>query len=159
MKKILTVLILFLTVTTACAAEAPVLFLHGQVRQGEMLFGYVSPGAQITVNDERITPRKDGWFSVGIGRDDTGNLTFKAIKDGEQTERSYKITPRKWRVQRIDGLPQNTVTPTEEEEQRIAAEMVLAKEARQKALIRKCLFVFPCLRKAASPAFTDLSGF
>ncbi|MBR1946224.1 MAG: M23 family metallopeptidase [Alphaproteobacteria bacterium] len=132
MKKLFMLPILSATITAACAAEAPVLFLHGQIRQGEMLFGFASPGSQITINDEQITARKDGWFAVGIGRDDTGILTFKAVKDGKQTERSYKINPREWRVQRIDGLPQNTVTPSQEEQERIAAEMVLAKEARQK---------------------------
>ena len=120
------------TVVPAIAAEAPVLFLHGQVRQGEMLFGYVSPESKLTVNGEAVSLRKDGWFAVGIGRDETGDMVFNAEKDGKRTIRTYPIEKREWRVQKIDGLPQNTVTPTPEEEKRIAAEMVMAWEARQK---------------------------
>ncbi|MBO4644274.1 MAG: M23 family metallopeptidase [Alphaproteobacteria bacterium] len=116
----------------AVETEAPVLFLNGQVRQGEMLFGYVTPGSEITLNGVPVTTRSDGWFVIGIGRNDTGDLTLKATKDGRETSRTYSISPRKWRVQHVDGLPQNTVTPTPEEEIRIASDIALAKEARQK---------------------------
>ena len=125
----------FLTaIVPAMAAEAPVLFLHGQVRQGEMLFGYATPESKVTVNGETVSLRKDGWFVVGIGRDETGNLVFNAEKNGERTIRTYPVEKREWRVQHVDGLPQNTVTPTPEEEKRIADEMVMAWEARQKTV-------------------------
>ena len=135
MKHFLLSAFLFLTLmfpVGAAETEAPVLFLHGQVRQGEMLFGYVTPGSRLTVNDDPVTLRPDGWFVIGIGRNDTGYLTFNALKNDKKTTRTYPIDTRKWRIQRVDGLPQNTVTPTPEEEERIAAEMVLAKEARKK---------------------------
>ena len=137
MKHILLSAVLFLTLmfpVGAAETEAPVLFLHGQVRQGEMLFGFVTPGSQLTVNDDPVTLRPDGWFVIGIGRNDTGNLTFNAVKNDKKTTRTYPIDARKWRIQRVDGLPQNTVTPTPEEEERIAAEMVLAKKARKKGV-------------------------
>ena len=135
MKHLFLSTLLFLTVSTSAAvAEAPALSFYGQIRQGEMLFGHVTPGSKITVNDEPITPRKDGWFAVGIGRNDTGDLVFKAEKDGELNIQTYPIKPRQWRVQHVNGLPQNTVTPTPEEEKRIAEEMVMAWEARQKSV-------------------------
>lgn len=118
----------------AGAANAPILFLNGEVRQGEMLFGYVTPDAKLTLNNELITPRKDGWFAVGIGRNDEGTLIFKAEKNGISTERSYPVSPREWKVQRIDGLPQNTVTPSPEEQKRIADEMKMTKNAREKSV-------------------------
>ena len=128
-------LIFFLSLIAAVkagAAEPPVLFLQGQARQGEMLFGYVTPQSELTLNGEKVATRADGWFLFGIGRDDTGDLTLKAVKDGAKTVRTYTIAPRKWNVQRINGLPQNTVTPTEEEEQRIAREFTLTQDARMK---------------------------
>ena len=135
MKRFLLSSFFFLTAALpSVAAEAPVLFLHGQVRQGEMLFGFATPGSKVTVNDEPVSPRKDGWFALGIGRNDDGNLEFKVEKDGETTTRTYPVAARTWRVQKIDGLPPNTVTPTPEEEKRIAAEMAMAWEARQKTV-------------------------
>lgn len=128
-------LIFFLLLTAAVkagAAEPPVLFLQGQVRQGEMLFGYVTPQSALTLNGEKIETRADGWFLFGIGRDDAGDLTLKAVKDGAETVRAYTIAPRKWNVQRINGLPQNTVTPNAEEDERIAREFALTQDARTK---------------------------
>lgn len=116
---------------SACATDAPVLFLNGEVRQGEMLFGYVSPDAELTVDEERVIPRKDGWFAVGIGRDDEGVLKFKADRNGAVTEREYPIRKREWKVQSINGLPQNTVTPSAEEQKRIADDFAAAKKARE----------------------------
>lgn len=133
MKRFFLFALIFLTPFRVLADEAPILFLNGQVRQGEMLFGYASPGSKITVNGEQIVPRSDGWFAVGIGRDDTGNLVFNVEKNGKKTKRSFPIEPRKWRVQRVDGLPQNTVTPSPEEEKRIADDIAMAKEARKKS--------------------------
>lgn len=129
------VILMLLTVTTAgnaLAGEAPVLFFQGQMRQGEMVFGFVSPGSDLTVNGEKIVPRKDGWFTFGIGRDETGTLTFTAVKDAQKTVRTYTIASRKWNVQRVDGLPQNTVTPSPQEEERIAQDFVVTQNARQK---------------------------
>ncbi|MBR4127320.1 MAG: M23 family metallopeptidase [Alphaproteobacteria bacterium] len=125
-----------LSLLTACASTGatadPVFFLNGEVRQGEMLFGFATPESKVTVNGDTLNPRKDGWFALGIGRNDDGKLKFEIEKDGKIFTRSFTIQPRKWRIQRIDGLPQNTVTPTPEEEKRIAAEMVMARDARQK---------------------------
>ena len=111
-------------------AQALTLFFHGQPRQGELLFGYVSPQAVLTLNDETITPRADGWFVVGIGRDDTDDLRFVAETEEEKLQKTLKIIPREWKVQAVNGLPQNTVTPNEAEQKRIEREFALTAKAR-----------------------------
>lgn len=121
---------LFLLLARPALAEAPVLFFQGQFRQGEMLIGYVTPGSKLTVNGEKIHIRPDGWFMYGIGRDEKGKLTFTAQKKKEKTVRTYDVQPRKWNIQRVDGLPQNTVTPNKEEQERIEKEAVITQEAR-----------------------------
>lgn len=135
MKQFFSFFLLFITFAfSANATQAPVLFLNGQVRQGEMLFGYVTPESTLTVNGEQIIPRKDGWFVIGISRDEEGSLSFKAEKDGKTTEQNHPVLKRKWNVQRINGLPQNKVTPSPEEEKRIADEALLTKNAREKTV-------------------------
>lgn len=132
MKRLFLFNLLFLSAAvSACATEPPVLFLNGQVRQGEMLFGYVTPGSKLTVGEEMITPREDGWFVLGIGRDDEGSLTFSAEKDDLKTVQVYPVQKRDWRIQRINGLPKNKVNPSEEEQKRIAEEMALSRNARE----------------------------
>lgn len=112
-------------------AQALTLFFHGAPEQGGSLFGYVSPEAKLTMNDKEITPRKDGWFFVGIGRDDTGVLIFKAETDEQVLTKKLTIKPRKWKVQKVNGLPQNTVTPNKAEEERIKRESKITNKARE----------------------------
>ena len=134
MKRLFLILFLLMIGQKAFAQEAPVLYLNGQVRQGEMIFGFVTPGSELTINQKKVIPRKDGWFVFGIGRDDKGTIALKAVKDNQQTTRSYTIAPRKWNIQHVNGLPQNTVTPSEEEQKRIVDEAVLTQKARQKKI-------------------------
>lgn len=114
------------------SANAVTLFFHGQAKQGGTLFGYASPNAEVTLNGEKLDVRKDGWFIVGIGRDDTGFLKFAAQDDDERVEKTFKIKPVKWKVQRVNGLPQNTVTPNKAEQKRIEKEAKITQKAREK---------------------------
>ncbi|MBR1778650.1 MAG: M23 family metallopeptidase [Alphaproteobacteria bacterium] len=134
MKLFFLLMLFFWTAQPAHSMEMPTLSLHGQIRQGEMLFGHVAPESKVTLNGEQISPRSDGWFAFGIGRNDTDPLVFNIEQGDRKATYSFQIEPREWRVQRVDGLPQNTVTPSPEEEQRIADEMVLTQNARQKSI-------------------------
>lgn len=131
MKKLL---LICLAVVFALPVQAQSLsmFIHGKPRQGELMYAHVTPGASVRLNGEKITPRKDGWFVFGIGRDDKGTLTLTAEKNGERIKRVLKIKPRKWNIQRVDGLPQNTVTPSPEEQERIKKENAAVEKARRK---------------------------
>ena len=136
MNRFLTVFSLLFLIACSVKAEPPLLFLHGQPRQGELMYGYVTPGAVVRLNGEKIPVRKDGWFVFGIGRDDKGTLVLSAEKDKAKIKKVLKIKRRKWRIQKVDGLPQNTVTPNEEEQKRIADENALVETARKKKIRR-----------------------
>lgn len=118
--------------TFSARAEDPILYLHGQPRQGELLFAFATPKADVFLNGAEITPRKDGWFAVGIGRGDTGDLVFTVKKNGKTLEKTFKIQPREWNIQRIDGLPENKVNPSSEETARIEKEAAAIADARSK---------------------------
>lgn len=118
--------------TFSARAEDPILYLHGQPRQGELLFAFATPKADVFLNGAEITPRKDGWFAVGIGRGDTGDLVFTVKKNGKTLEKTFKIQPREWNIQRIDGLPENKVNPSSEETSRIEKEAAALADARSK---------------------------
>lgn len=118
--------------TFSAHAEDPILYLHGQPRQGELLFAFATPKADVFLNGAEIKPRKDGWFVVGIGRNDTGDLTFTVKRHGKKLEKTFKIQPREWKIQRIDGLPENKVSPSPEESARIEKEFAATADARDK---------------------------
>ena len=98
----------------AARANAPGLKLAGRFVQGGFAFGRTSPRAEITLDQEMEGPASaDGLFVIGFDRDaaDTAALTVKS-PDG-QADHLAMIDKGDFDVQRIDGLPQDTVTPTD----------------------------------------------
>ena len=49
MNRFLTVFSLLFLIACSVKAEPPLLFLHGQPRQGELMYGYVTPGAVVSL--------------------------------------------------------------------------------------------------------------
>lgn len=107
-------------------------FIHGQVQQGEMLYGFSTPGANVFLDDQQIKVRDDGWFMFGIDRDAKKNIVLKVVKDEEQIVKVLKVKKRKWKIQKIDGLPDNKVNYDEATQQRINKENEATYLARQK---------------------------
>lgn len=127
-------LLSFVLVVTGCAGvpDSPVLFFPEKVSQGDFAFGFATPESDVTMNGEKIEQRDDGWFAFAVGRDERGTLDFKAVKGGKTASRRLEISPVAWRIQKIDGLPQNTVTPNETESKRIAGDFERTRKAREK---------------------------
>jgi murein DD-endopeptidase MepM/ murein hydrolase activator NlpD len=105
--------------------------LMGQFVQGGLVQGRVSPGAKVTVDGHPLRVGPDGDFLVGFGRDAQSVTLGVTYSDGRSETRTLAVEKRSWQIQRVDGLPPPTVTPNEEELQRIRAEAALAIEARK----------------------------
>jgi len=109
--------------------------LDGNAFQGGLLWGRVAPGSGVTWNDRSVSVLPDGSFVLGVGRDapSPGLLSI----DGEAPcEVSVEIAQRTYRIQRVEGVPQQTVTPPEEVLERIARERELVRQAKSKRLQR-----------------------
>jgi len=109
--------------------------LDGNALQGGLLWGRVAPGSGVTWNDRSVSVLPDGSFVLGVGRDapSPGLLSI----DGEAPcEVSVEIAQRTYRIQRVEGVPQQTVTPPEEVLERIARERELVRQAKSKRLQR-----------------------
>jgi murein DD-endopeptidase MepM/ murein hydrolase activator NlpD len=105
--------------------------LEGHMMQGGLLFGHVEPGARVWLDGVGILVSPAGEFILGFGRDAAPEARLR-IEHADNTveERSLAITKRIYQEQRINGLPQNTVTPNAEEEARIAADQAKINAAR-----------------------------
>lgn len=118
----LAALLLALSGIHALAADAD-LQLHGEFIQGGLVLGHVSPGAQVLFGGRTVRVSDEGGFLIGFDRDEAAAVTLTAtLPDGNVIERQLKIASRDYDIQRVDGLPQNTVTPSEQELRRIRAE-------------------------------------
>ena len=123
-------LLLAIAVSAAASRPAPV-ELTGALTQGGVVFGKTEPGATVTLDGRAVRVAKDGRFVFGFGRDAPATATLEVHHaDGTLTHMPLQIASRQYEIQRVEGLPQNLVTPTPEEEARIAREQAEVAQAR-----------------------------
>ena len=92
----------------APVAEAPFPW-RGHLVQGGLLIGRTRPGDRVVIDGQiETTAGATGFFVAGFDRD-AGPSTHILTALGEAT---LPVTPGVFDIQRIDGLPQDQVTPT-----------------------------------------------
>ncbi len=97
--------------------------LGGRLEQGGIVFGTVEEGVTVTLDDQRLALSESGRFVFGLDRDAKPTVTLDVHHPtGEVTTQVLTVAKRDWLIERVDGLPQNTVTPDPETVKRIRAE-------------------------------------
>lgn len=125
---------LLLAATPVFAAEVTI---GGKLEQGGLLVGTAPVGAEIILGERKIKVGADGRFIAGFDRDAGATVTLTVIVSGEAPDvRKLEIGKRAWDVERVNGVPQQLVTPDPELEARIAAEQKLLTAARAKVEAR-----------------------
>jgi len=115
----------------AVAAAEPRLQLDGPLIPGAVLIGTTEPGTELSVGGESVMVGSDGHFVLGLARDAGDELAVRAsFPDGGGMGFSYTIAPREFAVTVVEGVPQNTLTPSDEELRRVAAEQQIIDAAR-----------------------------
>lgn len=107
-------------------AASPLLRLNGKFEQGASVIGRTLPRADIRVDGEVVGKASaGGLFVVGFDRDAKPVTTIAVSTADGSAEHQADIADGHWDVQRIDGLPQDQVTPADPALlARIAAETV-----------------------------------
>lgn len=113
---------------------------QGQLQQGGLVWAQVAPGSQVLVDGEPLDVLEDGTVFAGFGRD--AAATAEVVLRGDKACReTLSIAAREYRIQRVDGVPQQTVTPPPEVLERIARERKLVTAAKARYLTRPDLLV------------------
>lgn len=107
--------------------------LEGTFSQGGLIWGRTEPDAMITANTIQVPIAKDGRFIIGLGRDAPTELIISREGAGACTQ-TFTIARREYRIQRIEGVPQRTVTPPPEDAERIRRERALVQAAKAERL-------------------------
>ena len=88
-----------------------------------MIKGQTEPGTRLSLGKKKIRVDGDGRFLFGFGRDASKTVRLVAIfPDGARTDRVLKVAQRKYKIQRINGLPRKMVTPSKSALKRISEE-------------------------------------
>lgn len=118
----------------ACASTAagpPVSELRGEWRQGSVIFGRAAPGSTVSFKGRPVRVAGDGRFVIGLDRDESPEVELVVARTGVATDRrTFKVEPRTYDIQRIDGLPPSQVTPPPEAQKRIAQDYAQVRAAR-----------------------------
>jgi murein DD-endopeptidase MepM/ murein hydrolase activator NlpD len=95
-------------------ARPPGLSLAGRYVQGGYAIGRTAPRAEVYVDGRPETRASaQGLFVVGFDRDAPPSETIRVVTAGGAADHVVQIAPTAYDVQKIDGLPQNTVTPSD----------------------------------------------
>ena len=147
--KLATVLSLFV----AAAAYLPgyvlasCIELEGSLTQGGLIWGTVPPGSRVTLDGETLDVLQAGTTIAGFGRNAAATAELVVEGGADVCRQTLQITPRQYAVQRVQGVPQKTVTPPPEQLARIRREQALVNAAKAQRLLR------PDLLQAALAGF------
>ena len=101
--------------TTYGLSAAPVpLSLSGKVVQSGYVIGRTAPRAKVLVDDDDVGEASEqGLFVIGFDRDARATCRLEVQTPDASVLRFLKVAPVEYDVQKIDGLPQDQVTPTD----------------------------------------------
>ncbi len=105
--------------------------LTGDFVQGGLVRGKVAPGTEVRFLGRALRVSTGGVFVIGFGRDFATTATLKLrYSDGREELRDLAIERRRYRIQRIDGLPAKMVTPSAKALTRIRREAAAIRAVR-----------------------------
>jgi len=111
--------------------------IQGDWQQGAVIRGKVEPGSELYHDERRLRLSEQGEFVLGLDRDAPERISLKVIDpEGQAQEHQFEVAKRDYQIQRIEGVPQSTVTPNAEQIARARKEAALARQARDKDLAR-----------------------
>ena len=102
----------------------------GDFNQGNFILGKTDSGSSIFIDKKKIKVSEDGYFVFGIDRDRKFDILIAKTFNGKNKKIIKKVFKRKYKIQRINGLPENKVTPPESVYKRIKKENNAIGEAR-----------------------------
>ena len=101
--------------------------------QGDLVIGRTAPGSTVGYAGRVLRVDAQGRFVFGVGRDETGPLRLRIEwPDGATEIANLPVRRRDWRIERVEGVPQDTVTPPPAIAERIAREQARVSAARER---------------------------
>ena len=117
-------------IASAAFAQGGRLSLSNAPVQGGLVVGRGGAGARAWLNGTSLRVA-DGLFCFGFGRDETKPATLRVVfGDGQEETQTIVPAPREFPIERINGLPEQYVSPPKEVLERIARDAKVVTEAR-----------------------------
>jgi len=137
----------------ASADESLPLEIKGSLTQGALILAKSEPGVTATLNGEPLQVTEQGYIVFGFPRKAELENTLVVSKGENTVTKELTLEPREYKIDRVDGVPQKTVTPDPEQVKRARKEAEKVWVARQKETTRTDF-----LTPIAKPAEGRISG-
>ena len=124
MKKLI-LLIFFFLIQNLSAAE-----FIGSFFQGNFILGKTIKESKVFIDNRLIRVSDEGYFAFGIDRDRKNDIKIKIVNKEKTENIVKKVYKKKYKIQKINGLPQKQVTPPKEVYERIQSDNKLIASAR-----------------------------
>jgi murein DD-endopeptidase MepM/ murein hydrolase activator NlpD len=128
----LAVCISLLLMPLSAVVKAEILEWQGSFQQGSLLLGQLPEGYRASYDKQRLQVTPKGQFLLGLGRQ--ANTVIELVltdSEGIETTEQFNVRERQYVIQRIEGVPQKTVTPRPKDVERIRSDSWLVKQARK----------------------------
>ncbi|SFC04911.1 M23 family metallopeptidase [Pseudoalteromonas denitrificans] len=143
MHKVVSVIYLLLSAWSVNALE-----LKGHLIQGGMVTGKLPDAKLVKLDDAKIKLSKQGEFVFGFGRDAKLNYLLTWVdKSGKSFNKSFLITKRDYKIDKITGVAKKYVSPPKSVLNRIKSEAKAVRKARS-ILSNRIDFLQPVYRPA-----------
>lgn len=107
--------------------------LEGDFQPGGLLWGQLTSDILLEFNDVVVPVLDNGTFLIGLGRDAPPVLE---LRTGAALDCIIDVKPRQYLISRVEGVPQRTVTPSQEQLARIRVERERVRSAKAQRLQR-----------------------
>lgn len=115
------------------ALPAPAPQLPETAAQGSLLFGRAAGAARVRYGTRELRVDDQGRFVLGVGREQEGRIDLRIEwPDGRSSESSVRIVDREFPLEKVNGVPEQTVNPRPEIAARIEREQARVNAARDR---------------------------
>ena len=127
--RLLISLIGFIAVANLNVSDEPTFI--GAFKQGGLVLGELSEGQSVSYQGKVLQLNSQRQFLLGFGRNQPSTAEIIVHQKSGDKKIILNIDARDYAIQKIEGVPQKTVTPADQDLKRIKQDAALVREARR----------------------------
>ena len=120
---------IFIFSMNLAASETP--HFIGSFQQGGLVLGHLNEDQTVSYKGKVLPLNNKRQFLLGFGRNEPATTKIIVHKKSVDTTVILNVAPRQYAIQKIEGVPQKTVTPSVKDTDRIKKDISVVKKARK----------------------------